>query len=170
MNNEKVALAPGYQFDINQPRSQEATLGPTSEEFVLTTEITRTGTDRQTMMMTDTTTTGDQTQQFSFNTPYGAPDKDVCGRVAYSGFHVTVGTTQDNTGQLFPDACTGDLTAQEKVLLYMLFDLATCVGDTPPPPVCTPQTCTDLSVKCGFTGDGCGKVVDCGPCTLPVPK
>jgi len=51
----------------------------------------------------------------------------------------------------------------------MLFDLAACVGPPPPPPVCQPQTCEDLMVKCGFSSDGCGKAIDCGPCPLPPP-
>ena len=114
-----------------------------------------------------TTTAGDTVQQFAVTTPSGAPDDQVCGRVAYSGFHVTVG---DTTNAIFPTVCTGNLTKQEKVLLYMLFDLATCVGDTPPPPECTPTTCEALEVKCGFTGDGCGKVLDCGPCKVKGPR
>ena len=28
----------------------------------------------------------------------------------------------------------------------------------------------NLKLKCGFSGDGCGDVLDCGPCPLPVPK
>ena len=153
-----VALAPDYKFTIDEPRSQADTLGANSEEFVYTSSLVDNA----------MTVTGPKVQQFSFNTPYAAPDDAVCGRVAYSGFHVTLG---DTTGKTFPTVCgTGDLTNQEKVLLYMLFDLATCVGDTPPPPMCTPKNCAELEVKCGFTGDGCGKVVDCGPCPLPIPK
>jgi hypothetical protein len=108
-----------------------------------------------------------RTQQFSFNTPYGAPAEAICGRVAYSGFHVTIGDTEN---AIFPAHCTGDLTPQEKVLLYMIFDLAACVGEVPPPPDCTPNTCEGLGAECGFTGDGCGGVLDCGPCPIPPPK
>ena len=153
-NAEMVASPPGYAFEISEPRSQAAGIGMSSEEFVYTDSID----DKP----------GEKIQQFSFNTPYASPAEAVCGRVAYSGFHVSIGMTNGTT---FPSVCgTGDLTKQEKVLLYMLFDLATCVGDTPPPPACTPQTCDDLMVSCGFTGDGCGKVLDCGPCPLPIPK
>jgi hypothetical protein len=158
MNNEKVALAPNYGFDIEQPRSQVDMLGASSEEFVYTSSVTTSS------MMT---TTADKVQQFSFNTPYAAPADAACGRIAYSGFHVTVG---DTTNATFPAVCTGDLTKQEKVLLYMLFDLATCVGNPPPPPACEPTTCEKLGVECGFSGDGCGQVLDCGPCQLPPPK
>ncbi len=197
MANEGVAMPPTYGFTITDPRSQEKTLGASSEEFVLTTSI---------VQGTMTTLTGDQTQQFSFNTPYGAPDDSVCGRVAYSGFHVAAessgsggmggagGMGNGSAGMpaaagrgggppppgggasaspfenaTFPQHCAagGDLTAQEKVLLYMLFDLNACVGKTPPPPVCVPATCDSLMLECGFTGDGCGNVLDCGPCPLP---
>jgi len=60
------------------------------------------------------------------------PDK-VCGRVVYSDFHVANAT---NSNLTFPAECpTLDLTPQEKILEFMLFDLASCIGiDTPPPP------------------------------------
>ncbi len=195
MANEGVATPPMYTFTIAEPRSQELTLGMSSEEFVYTTSTTSGG----------TTTTADETQQFSFNTPYGAPDDSVCGRVAYSGFHVAAesngsggsggmgaggsggmpagaagrgglggppGGAQPFDSAVFPQHCvaSGDLTAQEKVLLYMLFDLNACVGKTPPPPVCVPETCDSLMLTCGFSGDSCGGVLDCGPCPLPKEK
>jgi hypothetical protein len=165
IESEKVATPPAYAFNIDQPRSQAATLGMTSEEFVLTTSLVHSG----------DTITSNVTQQFSFNTPYGAPDDAVCGRVAYSGFHVVAeGTTtmgsQPFENATFPAECMGDLSAQEKVLLYMLFDLNACVGMPPEPPACTPSTCDSLMLKCGFSGDGCGGVIDCGPCPLPMPK
>jgi len=137
-------------FDVNEPRSQvqpngqDTGLGADSEEFVYL--------DGQ----------GDRVQQFSFNTPYGAPEAAACGRVAYSGFHVSPGSVADAT---FPDHCGGNLTDQEKVLLYMLFDLGACVGAPPVPPPCVPLECS--SSRCGYTPDGCGGVNDCGPCRPP---
>lgn len=166
--NEKITSAPGYTFEINEPRSMSTGLGPSSEEFV----YLQNGNGR--------------TQQFSFNTPYGAPKEAVCGRVAYSGFHVSVGSDGGagsggtggagpvnpgpDTGPFesatFPDHCSGDLTDQEKVLLYMLFDLGACIGVIPPPK-CEPATCTSLGAKCGKAADGCGNLLDCGPCVVP---
>ena len=161
MLNEKITTAPGYAFSINEPRSASTGLGSASEEFV----YLQTGTMR--------------TQQFSFNTPYAAPKEAVCGRVAYSGFHVAVssgmggagggggvpgGTPFDNA--VFPQHCQGDLTNQEKILLYMLFDLGACIGVVPPP-MCTPATCASLGAMCGFAPDGCGNLLDCGPCVIP---
>jgi hypothetical protein len=170
MNHEMVAPAPAYSFNIIDPRSQAQTLGPSSEEFVFNSDVTLE------QMGSPVTQPDDRSQQFSFNTPYGATEDAICGRVAYSGFHVAANpgdmTQSPFAAAIFPAHCVagGDLTAQEKVLLYMLFDLAACVGETPPPPPCTPATCESLELKCGFSGDGCGDVLDCGPCPIPNPK
>jgi hypothetical protein len=32
---------------------------------------------------------------------------------------------------------------------------------------CTPETCAGLKLTCGYAGDGCGGVLDCGGCTSP---
>jgi len=117
----------------------------------------------------------DRVQQFSFNTPYGAPEEAACGRVAYSGFHVaaTGGGQAPFQNEIFPNHCrsaaanNGTLTDQEKVLLYMLFDVGACVGDVPLPPPCVPITCSSSGARCGFTPDGCGNVIDCGACRPP---
>jgi hypothetical protein len=180
MVNEKITTAPNYTFNINEPRSMSTALGSNAEEFV----YLQNGTKR--------------TQQFSFNTPLGAPKEAVCGRVAYSGFHVAVasdngsggaggsGGTGGGTGgrggagggfqippigggtpfdnAVFPNHCGGDLTNQEKVLLYMLFDLGACIGVIPPPK-CDPAMCS--STDCGMKPDGCGKLIDCGTCRIP---
>lgn len=74
-------------------------------------------------------------QTYSFNTPVGADEAAQCGRVFYSSFHVS----QGGFGA-FPGSCDSEpLTPQEKVLEFMLFDLAACVqkdGEKPvPPPV-----------------------------------
>ncbi len=104
-------------------------------------------------------------QQLSFNTPFGASAANVCGRVAYSGFHVASADNND-ANDVFPCVCDGTtLTTQEKVLLYMLFDLGACVStDGPPvPPSCTPATSqVACNGKCGYVSDGCGGVIDCG--------
>ncbi|MFT3921785.1 MAG: hypothetical protein QM778_04560 [Myxococcales bacterium] len=108
-------------------------------------------------------------QQLSFNTPYGAGESEICGRVAYSGFHVA--NASDNSGKYFPAICEDkELSAQEKILAFMLFDLATCVsaGDPPQPPSCTSRTvvdvCPNVNDACGYVSDGCGGVVDCAGC------
>jgi hypothetical protein len=107
-------------------------------------------------------------QHMTFNTPFTATDpKNYCGRVLFSDFHVNNGSTSSAT---FPAHCTGTtLTAQEKILEFMLFDLASCVnGDNlppPPPPTCTPRTCAEAGASCGQVADGCGNLTpNCGDC------
>lgn len=181
--NEQVVTEPGLSFDIIEPRNQVTALGEFSEEFIhcqapepepepedtdAGAGPVRPGQPGQ----PGAPTVCDRIQQFSFNTPYGAPEGAACGRVAYSGFHVAAqagGDGMDGTFSdvIFPEHCAGALTDQEKVLLYMLFDLGACVGDPPPPPECKPTTCEALNAQCGFAPDGCGGVLDCGPCIRP---
>ena len=97
---------------------------------------------------------------FSFDTPYAAANQ--CGRVIFSGFHVSVGSSTHNVN--FPNECdTNALTSQEKVLAYMVFDLTSCIP-TPPPPKCKSLSCADQGIECGPAGDGCGNPLDCNPC------
>jgi hypothetical protein len=155
MVNETVTTTPNYTFTITDPRSQNTGIATGTEEFVHRTN-------------------GNQRiQQFSFNTPFGAPNDAACGRVAYSGFHVAAvsgqGTSPYND-EVFPNHCTsatlgnsGNLTPQEKILLFMLFDLGTCVGQEPEPPACTELTCA--ADQCGVVPNGCGTTMDCGGCS-----
>ncbi len=57
------------------------------------------------------------------------------------------------------------MTAQEKILEYMIWDLASCV---PPQPTttCTAKTCASYPAgTCGPQSDGCGGLTpDCNPC------
>lgn len=100
---------------------------------------------------------------FTFNTPVGASGSDQCGRVVFSDFHVV---DSPSSATWFPDECSSaPMTPQEKVLEYMLFDLASCVQ--PYTPGCTPLTCQDQGIACGPTTDGCGNVIDCGGCAAP---
>jgi hypothetical protein len=79
-------------------------------------------------------------QHYTFNTPVGTAPANQCGRVLFSDFHVA---NSSNSGQTFPKECGADapLTAQEKVLEFMLFDIANCIQSdtaTPPPPSAPP--------------------------------
>jgi hypothetical protein len=73
---------------------------------------------------------------YTFNTPVGAAPENQCGRVVYSAFHVN-DASSDN--KAFPTECNAmPMTPQEKVLMFMMFDLASCVQtdkQTPMPPV-----------------------------------
>lgn len=72
-------------------------------------------------------------QHFTVDTPVLATPDEVCGRVVFSDFHVLNART---AGTVFPMECDDmPLSAQEKVLEFMLFDLASCIGpNTPPAP------------------------------------
>ncbi len=73
-------------------------------------------------------------QYMSMTTPIEAEPQDRCGRAVVSDIHVSTGD-DSTTALLFPSGgCVTpvtDLTAQEKVLAFMIFDIASCVG----PPV-----------------------------------
>jgi hypothetical protein len=73
---------------------------------------------------------------FSFNAPVGAPAAQQCGRFVYSTFHVD----DRPSVKEFPKGCPpGAMTPQEKVLEFMLFDVASCVQpDKDPPSVFQP--------------------------------
>jgi hypothetical protein len=106
---------------------------------------------------------------FTFNTPIGAANTAQCGRGLYTDFHVTPNTAgggglEGTHTLIFPAECgpRSPMSAQEKVLEFILFDLGACVQ--PYKPVCTPTTCAAQNLMCGAAGDGCGGALDCGPC------
>jgi hypothetical protein len=101
----------------------------------------------------NTAPTGDQgaTMYFSFDTPIGTSKVEACGRVVYSDLHVSGGDGEDAIpnvagdypgfvqGGITPDGCADHaLTAQEKALEFMIFDLSSCLippGQTEMPPM-----------------------------------
>ncbi len=76
-----------------------------------------------------------EVRYFSFNAPTAAAPEDQCGRAVYSDLHL-MGISAG--GASFPSGCPapGGLSAQQKALEFMFFDLSGCVqaDDTPPEP------------------------------------
>ena len=82
------------------------------------------GTAQQWITVTDPNGQPGVVQYYSFNTPVGKPE---CGRMVFSDLHVASGT--GDSGKIaFPTGCTSSpLSPQEKALVFMLFDLSSCV-------------------------------------------
>ena len=100
---------------------------------------------------------------FTFDTPVNAASGQ-CGHAIYSDFHVT--NQNDTSGFNFTSSSdrttecgTAPMTAQEKILEYMIWDLASCVPGTPSSP-CVKKTCSTSLNTCGVQGDGCGGLID----------
>ncbi len=80
-------------------------------------------------------------QHMTFNTPVadllpdgGAPNQ--CGRVVFSDFHVSAQALDPNVSMVFPGICKNEApSAQEKALIFMLFDLTSCVQRDELPPI-----------------------------------
>lgn len=82
----------------------------------------------------------DAIQYFSFNTPVGVAEDNQCGRVVFSDIHVAgqeldfsfppeeIERDQSSPEYPFPEGCkTDEFTEQEQALVFMLFDLSSCI-------------------------------------------
>jgi hypothetical protein len=81
-------------------------------------------------------------QYISANTPLGASDAEQCGRLVLSDIHVSPGGPEDDisdASEPFPQGCvTSELTPQEAVLAFMLFDISGCIVPDDQVPVAPP--------------------------------
>jgi hypothetical protein len=107
---------------------------------------------------------------FTFDMPIPTPDTadastaGQCGHGIFSDFHVN--SARQSNGTTFPSECNQDaLDSQERIIEYMIWDLASCVP-SPPTSTCTKKTCADYPAgTCGQQGDGCGGLTpNCSPC------
>ena len=66
-------------------------------------------------------------QTIQFTTPIEQPKEQRCGKVVFTDMHVS--GSGSSPGTPFPDNCDSQpMTPQEKALAFMLFDIASCVG------------------------------------------
>jgi hypothetical protein len=110
------------QFAIAEARYNVTKANPPSQRWVSNTNLGETGISGPALM------------HYTFNTPVGVPEKQQCGRVLYSDFHV-VSEDDPQGGPVFPQECLpAPMTPQELALEFMFFDLSACVQpDTDPP-------------------------------------
>jgi len=70
-------------------------------------------------------------QDMLFTTPVDQPVDNRCGKVVFSDMHVSAGSSS-KSGTPYPGGCsTQPLTAQEKALAFIFFDISSCVGALP---------------------------------------
>ncbi len=115
-------------------------------------------------------TTAGKTQMllhFTFDMPIATADAEApaqCGHGIFSDFHVV--SANQSPRLTFPTECDKTaLNSQERILEYMIWDLASCVPG-PPTSSCTPLTCAQQNFNCGSASDGCGNLIPggCGTC------
>jgi hypothetical protein len=75
----------------------------------------------------DDPTLGNVPLHYTFDTPVGQASQ--CGRVLFTDFHVEDAESTPTGGKMFPAECAATaMTATEKMVEYMLFDLDDCIA------------------------------------------
>jgi hypothetical protein len=73
---------------------------------------------------------GDSDKAISFTTPFTSPEANRCGKSYFMDVHVGSSDIVDET---FPAGCGTDLSPQEKMMVFFLMDLASCIQDDSQP-------------------------------------
>jgi hypothetical protein len=109
------------QLTIQQPKYNVDSTGPAATTWI---------------------TMNNHTAYMTANLPLGAADDKVCGRAVYSDLHIggaTINGKTDGPGPDWPTGCvTSGMSAQEKALEFLLFDLSSCVQPDSQPPAPPP--------------------------------
>ena len=174
LGSPQVNALTGGLFSITQSRYDVGQVNASAPAYVVPTAAWMFGDPNADWVAGQSTYSW--TPHLTFNTPYNPPnlpDGDAgiqCGRLVYSDFHVTA---NDQTGQRqFPASCVAGQAydAQEKALVFMLFDLSSCIqSDQIAPSTCTgangsctqnSQCCQGLSCTSG-TGGTCAGELGC---------
>jgi hypothetical protein len=72
------------------------------------------------------------TKYLSFNTPVGQMPDQQCGKAVFGDMHIGAGANAVNAN--FPMGCSQTLTPQEKALIFLFFDLSSCIQKESEPP------------------------------------
>lgn len=70
------------------------------------------------------------TKYLTVNAPVGKPVEQQCGKATFADMHLYAGDVQAAPGlpnDAFPASCSASLTAEEKALAFLFFDLSSCV-------------------------------------------
>lgn len=110
-------------------------MGSTTRGFIPITQARTTATsvdttkgERWVHLETATSPGFTSAMNFQFTTPQSVPNDQRCGKVVFSDMHVSADSSSA-PGTAYPNGCsTQGLTAQEKALSFMFFDIASCVG------------------------------------------
>lgn len=78
------------------------------------------------------------TKYLAVNTPVGKPIDEQGGTFVYADMHLYGGDVQDPATALpdddFPSSCSPTLTPEEKALVFLFFELSSCLQDDTKPP------------------------------------